>query len=189
LFYQNEISQGFFWVLKGNCKVTRLVAHNQEQIITLLGPGDFAGITSCLNDSGYTKSCYALDDDTVSLFIPKEDFHAYFMKNPGITLALLRQVESKIDRIENRATQFMRKTIDQRLAHAILMLRDKFGRTAEGFLNMRLSPQEYASLIGSTRTTVYRIFKRFEDEHILEVRNKRIMLLNPDKLYMISEQG
>ena len=76
----------------------------------------------------------------------------------------------------------MRKTIDQRLAHAILLLRDKFGQNAENYMKLRLSPQEFASFIGTTRTTIYRVFKRLEDEHMIEITNKRLKIVNDKAL-------
>jgi CRP-like cAMP-binding protein len=80
----------------------------------------------------------------------------------------------------------MRKTIDQRLAHALLVLSERFGLGADKSLNIKLSPQEIASFIGTTRTTIYRILKRFEQECALVVDHKNIRVLNSDLLRTIA---
>jgi CRP/FNR family transcriptional regulator len=67
-----------------------------------------------------------------------------------------------------------------------LALRKKFGLTPDGFLRVRLSPQELASFIGTTRTTIYRILKKFENSHAVEVEQKRIKLVNEESLRMIA---
>lgn len=189
LFLENEEPKGFYWILDGNSKVCKCLDIDNEQIITIVGPGDFTGITACLNDTPYKKSCIALQSGTKALFIPKDAFYVGLAKYPAITLPLLRQIESKIDRIENRATYFMRKTIDQRLAHAILLLRDKFGQNAENYMQLKLSPQEFASFIGTTRTTIYRVFKRLEDEHMIEITNKRVRILNDKALRGLAQNN
>lgn len=186
IFREGEDADGFFWILDGFAKVCKCLRLENEQILTLLGSGDFTGVSSCLSGGQYKKGCIAITDRTLALFLPREAFFEWFRKHPSISLPLLRQLESKIDRIENRASFFMRKTIDQRLAHTILALGKKFGLTPEGFLRVRLSPQEMASFIGTTRTTIYRILKRFESSNAVEVDQKRIKLLNEESLKLIA---
>ena len=186
IFREGEDADGFYWILEGYGKVCKCLRLDNEQILTLIGPGDFTGVTSCLGGGQYKKGCVAISDETTALFLPRESFFEWFRKHPAISLPLLRQLESKIDRIENRASFFMRKTIDQRLAHTILALGKKFGLTPDGFLRVRLSPQEMASFIGTTRTTIYRILKKFETSHAVEVEQKRIKLVNEESLRMIA---
>ena len=182
LFREGEEAEGFYWILDGNCKICKCFREEGEQIITLVGPGDFVGLTSCLNATPYKKGCVSLQESTTALFVERDHFYTYLAKHPTITLPLLRQIELKIDRIESRAAHFIRKTIDQRLAHAILILRDKFGLSSDNFLRLKLSPQEFANFIGTTRTTIYRIFKSLENDHIIEIKNKRIRLLDQPAL-------
>jgi len=187
IFKELDAPVGFFWMLEGNCKICKCIDKEAEQIITIVGPGDFTGITSCLNDQPYTKGCVSLQGNTQALFIPKEAFYAWLAKHPSITIPLLKQIDSKIDRIENRAAYFLRKTIDQRLAHAILLLRDKFGQNGDNYMMLKLSPQEFANFIGTTRTTIYRVFKRLEDDHMIEINNKRLRILNDSALRTLAQ--
>jgi CRP-like cAMP-binding protein len=53
-------------------------------------------------------------------------------------------------------------------------------------LNIKLSPQQIASFIGTTRTTIYRILKRFEQDYALVVDQKNIRLINSDLLRAIA---
>ena len=99
LFREKDESIGFYWILEGNCKVSKSLDVESEQIITIVGPGDFTGLTACLNDVAYKKECVALQAGAQALFIPKEAFYLWLTKYPGITIPLLKQIESKIDRI------------------------------------------------------------------------------------------
>lgn len=186
IFREGEDAEGFYWILNGYAKVCKCLKPGDEQIITLVGPGDFVGVSSCLVGGQYKKGCVTLGKSLQALYISREVFLDWFTKHPGISLPVMRQIESKIDRIEDRASYFMRKTIDQRLAHALLVLADRFGLAADKSLNIKLSPQEIASFIGTTRTTIYRILKRFEQEYALVVDHKNIRLLNSEHLRLIA---
>lgn len=186
LFTEGEDADGFYWIMKGYAKVCICLGLPDEQILTILGKGDFAGLTSCLNHTQYKKGCYALSGPVTAVYVSRDVFFEWFKTHPSLALPLLKQIESKIDRIENRATYFMRKTIDQRLAHALVLLGKKFGYSADNFLNVRMSPQELASFIGTTRTTIYRILKRFETGKLISVDQKRIAVLDKDALLAIS---
>ncbi len=186
LFREGEDAEGFYWILSGHAKVCKCLSTAEEHILTLVGPGDFTGLTSCLNGGRYSKGCVAIGSTVQALYIPREAFLDWFRRHPGLSLPVLKQLESKIDRIENRATYFMRKTIDQRLAHALVILGDKFGLSQDMYLNVKLSPQELASFIGTTRTTIYRILKRFEEAHLIDIHNKRIKILDGSALQGIS---
>lgn len=186
IFVEGNSPTGFYWFLSGCSKICTNATLVNEQIITLMGRGDFGGITACMNQKPYAKSCISIDDDTSAIFIPIDAFFTWFAKYPIITLPLLKMVENKIDRIERRASQFIRKNIEQRVAEAMLLISRKFGTNEDGFLNACLSPQEYASLTGTTRTSIYRIFRHFEDEKWIEVSSKRIRLLNPNALHELN---
>jgi len=186
VYTEGHVPSGFYWFLSGCSKICVNATMANEQIITLIGRGDFGGITACLNKTPYSKSCVVIDNDTTAIFIPIEAFYDCFAKHPIITLSLLKMVENKIDRIEKRASQFIRKNIEQRVAEALLLINKKFGTNKLGYLNACLSPQEFASFTGTTRTTIYRVFRKFEDANWIDVSSKRFRLLNPNALHQLN---
>jgi CRP/FNR family transcriptional regulator len=99
-----------------------------------------------------------------------------------VMLPLLKHIEEKIERIEKRAAQIMRKTIEQRLAYVLLMLQNKFGMDEKGFLKFQLSPKDLANFVGTTRTTVYRVLKKLQNNKILNSDQKRVQILEAERL-------
>jgi len=184
---ENNIADGFYWILSGGAKVYVHLSNNAEQIITVLSEGDFVGIAAVMNDHTYRKNAVMMSKTSEVMFIPKDDFYSWMEKNPIVALPILKQIESKIDRIENRATFIMRKSIEQRLAYVFLMLSEKFGKDEKGFLEFQLSPKDLANFIGTTRTTVYRVLKKFQDAHILNTHHKKIQVLNLHELQDLYE--
>ena len=178
IIQEDNKAEGFYWILSGGAKVFVHLSNKAEQIITVLSEGDFIGIAAVMNDHLYRKNAVVVSADCEVMYIPKDDFFAWMETNPIVALPILRQIESKIDRIENRATFIMRKSIEQRLAYVFLMLFKKFGNDEKGFLKFQLSPKDLANFIGTTRTTVYRVLKKFQEAHILNTHHKKIQLLS-----------
>ena len=189
IFQEGDPATGFYWVLSGFVKVCKNLDNEQQQIITILSKGDFIGLSSVLNEIPFSKSAIVINRQTELVYMPKVHFFAWLEKFPSVVIPLMMKVEQKIDRIENRASFIMRKTIDQRLAYALMMLKEKFGSDSNRFLKYHFTPQEFANFIGTTRTTIYRIFKKFEDQDLIIMKGKKIQLINTnglERLYRVS---
>jgi CRP/FNR family transcriptional regulator, cyclic AMP receptor protein len=61
---------------------------------------------------------------------------------------------------------------------------DHFGEPADGGtrIGLRLTNQEMANMIGTTRETVNRALNRFWDEHIIDMSAGTIVIAEPAKL-------
>ena len=49
-------------------------------------------------------------------------------------------------------------------------------------ITLRLTNQEMANMIGTTRETVNRTLNRFWDEHFIDMRTANVVVLEPEKL-------
>lgn len=185
---EGEFAQGFYWVLKGGAKVSIRTNTKTEQIVTVLSPADFVGISAVMERHVHNKSAYVLSDEAKVLFISQTDFYAFLQTHPMVVLPLLKHIEEKIGRIEKRAAQVMRKTIEQRLAYVFIMLQKKYGCDEKGFLEFQLSPKDLANFIGTTRTTVYRMLRKLQDKHIVNSEHKRLQILESDRLQELFSQ-
>lgn len=185
---EGEAAEGFYWVLRGGAKVSIQTNTKSEQIVTVLSSADFVGISAVMERHLHNKSAYVLSDEAEVLFISQTDFYAFLQKHPMVVLPLLKHIEEKIERIEKRAAQIMRKTIEQRLAYVFIMLQKKFGCDEKGFLEFQLSPKDLANFIGTTRTTVYRVLRKLQDNHIVNSDHKRVQILESNRLQELFSQ-
>jgi CRP/FNR family transcriptional regulator len=74
--------------------------------------------------------------------------------------------------------------IRARLATLLLSLSDKFGEPVPSGIKiaLRLTNQEMASMIGTTRETVNRTLNRFWDDQLVDMRTAYVVVTSPDKL-------
>jgi CRP/FNR family cyclic AMP-dependent transcriptional regulator len=87
---QGEVGTGFFLIVSGAAHVTR-----DGELIAVLGPGDFFGELSLL-DQGPRVATVTADGPTVCLAIASWDFERLLEEQPRVAIALLRGVAGRL---------------------------------------------------------------------------------------------
>ena len=159
LFVENESPKGIYFIKSGKIATKHLNASGENQIINIYSKGEILGIRSCIQQQQTDKTAYALEK-SIYIFLPINTFIHQLTNYPGFNFYTSQMLEKNINEIESRATILLQRPAAERLAYTILMFHKKFGEK-EGFLNIVLPIKDYARLIGTTRTTVYRLFKSF----------------------------
>ena len=87
-------------------------------------------------------------------------------------------------RIERRLKSLLFRSNRERLIFLLLELAEKYGQAAsEGVrIGIKLSHQDLASIIGSTRETVTVVLSELQTEGYLIVRRRQIILARPGEL-------
>lgn len=173
LFYEGEEPTEIFLIAKGVIKTFISDHHKHETIITLYKSSDLLGFRSLLVNEPHDKSARAIQETEV-LVLSKKAFLEFIQNNPSSIACLLKTVEKNLSDIEMRATQILQQNTTKRMANALLMLYKKFGIDQRQNINLDFTPREFAQLINTTRTTVYRILSKMEKEGYLQIDHNRI---------------
>ena len=101
---QDDTAVALYCVLKGKVRIQR-ETDNPEQAVPLaeLGPGDFFGEMSLLDDFPRSASAVALEDTECAL-ISKWDFEKELKSHPEIALALLRVLSQRVRALDERVS-------------------------------------------------------------------------------------
>ena len=88
-----------------------------------------------------------------------------------------------------RYRELATETVERRLAHALLRLMEQSGVERDGMirLDMPLSRQDLAEMIGSTLYTVSRILSGWESRGLVEAGREKIAIVRPQSLSLIAE--
>ncbi|MGA3029690.1 MAG: cyclic nucleotide-binding domain-containing protein [Candidatus Limnocylindrales bacterium] len=87
---QGEIETGFYMVVTGSASVVR-----DGEVLARLGPGDFFGELSLLDRQPRVASVTA-DEPTTCLALASWDFQKLLESEPGVALAVLREVARRL---------------------------------------------------------------------------------------------
>ena len=94
---QGEIGTGFFVVIEGRVRVVR-----DGEVVATLGPGEFFGELSVL-DGMPRNAMVAAEIPTTCLALAAWDFDAVLLKQPRLTLAILRGVAARLRQASDSA--------------------------------------------------------------------------------------
>jgi CRP/FNR family transcriptional regulator, polysaccharide utilization system transcription regulator len=186
ILYQegNRIS-GFFCVNSGIIKVFKTGFDGKEQIIRFAKKGDIIAYRSVLSNELACTSAKVIEDCAVC-FIPSEILISFIKTNPAYALELLKLACHELGEANSFITDIAQKTVRERLAEVLLFLVNDFGLDSDNFLNISLTREELANIVGTATESVIRLLSEFKSDKLVELNGRKIKILNTRGLEKIS---
>jgi CRP/FNR family transcriptional regulator len=182
IFHEGSYPSGVYCINEGKVKTIHIGMDGKEQIIRLAKDGDIIGYRALLSGGKYNASAIALEDSQIC-FIPKETFFNVVKANSNLSLKIINLLASELGKAEQTITDLAQKTVRERLAEALLLLKETYGLEADGAtINITLSREEVASMIGAATETTIRLLSGYKQEDIISFVGKKIKILNMPKL-------
>ena len=186
ILYQegNRIS-GFFCIHRGIIKVFKTGFDGKEQIIRFAKDGDIIAYRSVLSNELACTSAKVIEDCKVC-FIPSEILVSFIKSNPAYALELLKLACHELGEANSFITDIAQKTVRERLAEILLFLVNDFGLDNDQFLNISLTREELANIVGTATESVIRLLSEFKSDKLVELNGRKIKILNTKGLEKIS---
>ncbi|MDQ5813014.1 MAG: Crp/Fnr family transcriptional regulator [Actinomycetota bacterium] len=120
----------------------------------------------------------------VLCLLAREAFEGVVRRNPEVGLRLLRVLGERIRVLEERLADMAHREVPARLANAILRLVEGEGvmGTEGGWLPTRYTHAQLASMIGANREATTRALGTLRERGAVEVRERRIHVVDPEAL-------
>jgi CRP/FNR family transcriptional regulator len=127
----------------------------------------------------YPVSCETLEECTVC-FIPKQDFINTLHETPFFYKKLIKAVCREVDAMAESFTQLAQKTVRERLAITLLMLKDTYGLDGmeNGPVEINLKREDLANIVGTATETLIRLLHDFKEEKLISVKGRKIKVEN-----------
>lgn len=175
LFEEGETLNGVFCIKDGLCKLSKLSANGRDQIVKLGVKGELLGQRSLVSEESSNLSAIALNDMEVC-FIPKTEIITDLQKNPNFSLDVLKQMAEDLKSSDNIIVNMAQKPVKQRLAEALIYVHNNFGVDDEGVLNVILSREDYAGIVGTATESAIRVLSQFKKEGLISTSGKQIII-------------
>ena len=188
LYYEGAKPLGVFCVNSGVIKVFKTASNGKEQIIHLEKKGGLLGYTALLGEENYTNSAMVIEDAKIC-FIPKEPFLKTLISSGPFFKRLTKALSHEIGVMEEKLVDASQKSIRERLAYLLLQLANSYGLDGEDQqqINLVLSREEIASLIGTATESVIRLLSEFKKDKLIELKGKKIIILDKNGLVKLSD--
>lgn len=182
---EGSVPNGIFCVTKGKAKLYKNGFNGKEQILRFIQEGDVIGYRSILCDEVFGASATALEKMEIS-YIPSRAFHKMLEISPKLAFEILKLVSYELGEAGKTITILAQKTVRERLAEILLLLEEKLGVNQEGFINITLTREEIANLIGTATESAIRLMSEFKTDDLIEVEGRKIKLTNKEKLHKLA---
>lgn len=183
LFLQDTKPHGLYCIKKGKVKVYRRGSEGKEQIVRLASDADIVGYRALISDENYQCGAAALEE-TVLCYVPKQVVLKMMDENVSVSKKMIKLLSEDLKNAEVRMSDLAQKPVRERVAETLLMLKKKYGVDADGYtLNVILSREELANLVGTATESLIRILSDFKKEGFIELEQKKIKIVDEDHLY------
>lgn len=183
-FSVRNAETGHAYLLKqGRMRSLRQVGDGRKVALDILSPGDVVGATAIVSGGADSESFEALEPCLVCR-IRGEVLESLLQQNGQIGLSVMHRVGLRKRKIESRLLDMVFCTVPMRVARLLLDFTERFGeKTSKGALiNLKLSHQELADLIGANREATGRALSSLLDAGAIAYQGKLILIQNADVL-------
>ena len=168
IILEEEFGDIIFIIINGTVKITRVNDEGKEVILSLLGPGEIFGEMAILD--GEARSANALaQEDCDLLAIQKSEFLSLLKNNFKISFALMGELAKRLRKSDQQIEALSLSDAEHRIGVSILNLAEDMGVIRKGQVTIEKLPfqQDIANMSGTSRETVSRVLKLFEDRTMI----------------------
>jgi CRP/FNR family transcriptional regulator, dissimilatory nitrate respiration regulator len=184
IFSEGDAGTGFYAVLSGRVKISKVSTEGKEQILHLFGPGESFGEVSVFTGQGFPADAAAALPSTV-LFFPRAAFSGLIRQDPALALNMLAQLSQRLRQFAGLIEDLSLKEVPGRLAKYLLYLGGRDG----GAVELDLPKGQLAALLGTIPETLSRILAKMNRQGLIRSRGAQISILDRRALESIAVEG
>jgi CRP-like cAMP-binding protein len=186
IFNEGDHINGVYCIKKGVCKVSKMSANGRNQIIHLVSKGNILGERNLISKEPSNLKAVALDTMEIC-FIPKEEIFIDLENNPKFSMSVLKKMAGNLKQADNLIVDMAQKTTKQRLAETLLYLQLNFTSTPTDFIDLNLSREDFADIIGAAIESTIRLLSEFKKKKIIKVDGKKIAVISKTAMEKIAK--
>lgn len=186
IFNEGDVMNGVYCIKEGTCKLVKMNSNGKDTIIKLITKGELLGQTSILTEEKSTLSAIAVDDMRVC-FIPKNEILGFIDNNKSFLFEVTKNICKNLNDATNFAVNHTHKTVKERLAISLLEILNSAGTDNEGYLNLQLTREEIASMVGTATESCIRLLAELKKENLIDLKGKKIKILQLNELRNLAE--
>lgn len=177
VYMPTDSADGIFLLAEGRIRLCSSTPDGKQAILAFIEPGELFGELALIESGEREERAEAATNSTVVL-LPGDEVRRLMETSAALTLGITKLIWFRKTRVERRLRSLLFRSNRDRLAHLLLELVEQYGRTMnEGvLLDIKLSHQELASIIGATRETVTVLLGEMQLEGLLKVSRQRIVV-------------
>lgn len=176
VFLEEDPCAGLHVIEKGRVKLYKISVEGREQVVKLLGPGEFFNEVAVLDGGPNPISAMAALDATVWV-VDCAAMRHLVSSHPSLAAAIIENLAARSRELLSLVEDLSLRTVSARLAKLLLARAETGDQTSP-----HTSQQEMAAQVGTVREMVGRVLRTFEDEGLIRFDRHRILILDREGL-------
>ena len=188
IFNEGDFYLGFYILLKGTIKVSRILNNGKEAVVHIIKPLNTFADIPLFEGGNYPVTAEAIEE-SLALFIPKEKFLELIKEEPEISLKMLAGFAKRLTSLINQLEDISSKEVINRLAKYLLKEVQNAGtdEQPEPIIKLSVPKSVIASYLGTITETLSRSFRKLENEEIIRMAGKKIFVRDLKRLKILAK--
>jgi CRP-like cAMP-binding protein len=183
IYLPGDRAQGVHFLTSGRIKISKVTRDGKELTLAYRSEGDFFG-EPCLLDGGPREEMAEAMDASTTVEVSREALDELLRSDGRAAYKFGRALIARRKDLEARVEQLIFKDVGAKLAELLLTLGQEHGVSDQRGLvvGLKITHQEMANLIGSTRETVSLTLSQFKRKGLIQTEGRRVILSDPEGL-------
>ena len=189
LFTEGGVARGVFVLCTGSAKISICSADGKKVIMRIAKPGDVLGLYAGLTGRSYEATAELLEPSRAS-FVSRQRLVEMIASQDAFGLGLVQLFSEQFSEFVDHARLLMlSESATEKLARLILKWSHDFGELTTGGIRLQLllTQEEIAQIIGSSRETVTRLFSALKRQQIIRVNGGAMVIRNSAALASLAQ--
>ena len=170
-----------YYIKKGKVKTIKINDTGKELTVGLFAEGDFFGYNALLEETVYKETAEAIEEVEIAI-IPREDFENLLHNNREVMHKFIKLLAKNVTEKENQLLGLAYNSLRKRVADALLSLQKKYQKDNLEEFSIHISREDLANIAGTATESLIRTLSDFKSEHLIEIKNGNITIINQKKL-------
>jgi CRP/FNR family cyclic AMP-dependent transcriptional regulator len=183
LYLPGDPGGAVFLVNGGRVKVSKVTRDGKELTLGYRAPGELFGEACLIDGSPRQEMAEAVENVMVSE-IPRERFEAIIAASAELGVRLVKMMAMRRLELENNIEKLVFRDVNSKLAELLQKLAAEYGvdDSRGTLIALKITHQEMANLIGSTRETVSLTLAQFKRKGLITNDGRKLIVVDNEGL-------
>ena len=179
IFTPGDPDEHLYFVHSGTVRIYKTYGDFKEATVALLKDDGIFGKLDLAESGAQDEFAEAATEAYVSV-VRKPAVSWLIKRQPELALSLFSAFSERLRQSDELIVMLLHREVSSRLAAMIMTLGERHGRREQGevTIELRLTHMELANMIASTREAVSKAMTELQRGGVIEVRNRRIVILD-----------
>lgn len=187
IYLPGDPGEQVYFINGGRVKTSKVTRDGKELTLAYRGAGQIFGELAVIDGSPREEMAEAMKNAIITE-LPVDVFRELLLGDARLCFTFLSDVGKRRRQLETKLEHLVFKDVQAKLAALLLELGEEYGHeTEDGVqIGLKITHQEMANLIGSTRETISLTLAQFKKRELLNMNGRTVVLLDQDGLKSVT---